>query len=282
MERGDKMRKKAIYLILLPGIILITLFLIVPLFSTILVTFKGEQGFTLARYFDFFSDSYNMSVYLRTLRLSVISTIFCILLGFPTSYYISKTNKNIKGLYIMFAVFPLLTSPVVRSFSWMVILGKKGIINNLLIYFKIIDKPLTLLFNEFSIVIGFIYLFLPLMIMSLIGVMDNIDDDLIEAAESLGASKFTAFMKVIFPLSMPGLIVGSILVFTGSLTAYTTPQLLGGNKSKVLATLLYQNAMSLSDWNTTAVIATIMIVTTIVISSIINKFAATLQGRGEA
>ncbi len=276
------MRKKGIYFLLIPGIILIVFSLILPLFSTIFKTFNSDGGFSVSRYVAFFKDSYSMSVYYRTLRLSLISTVISVVLGFPTSYYISRAKKNVKGLFIMFAVFPLLTSAVVRSFSWMVILGKKGIINNLLMNIGVTHKPLELLYNEVSIVVGFVYLFLPLMIMSLIGVMDNIDSSLLEAAESLGASKFEAFIKVVFPLSVPGIIVGSILVFTGSFTAYTTPQLLGGNKSRVLATLIYQKAMSLSDWNSASVIATIMIITTIVISIVINNLAARLQGRGEA
>ncbi|WML33381.1 ABC transporter permease [Clostridium sp. OS1-26] len=276
------MRKKGIYFLLIPGIILIVFSLILPLFSTIYKTIDTGSGFSLSRYAAFFKDPYSMSVYYRTLKLSLIATVISVVLGFPTSYYISRANKNVKGLFIIFAVFPLLTSAVVRSFSWIVILGKKGIVNTLLMNAGIIGKPLELIYNEFSIVIGFIYLFLPLMIMSLIGVMDNIDSDLIEAAESLGASRFEAFIKVIFPLSVPGIIVGSILVFTGSFTAYTTPQLLGGNKSRVLATLIYQKAMALSDWNSASVIATIMIITTIVISAVINKLASKLQGRGEA
>ncbi|NFF79154.1 ABC transporter permease [Clostridium sporogenes] len=275
------MKKKGIYFLLLPGIVLIVFSLILPLFSTITKTFDSGSGFSLSRYVAFFKDPYLMSVYYRTLKLSLISTIISVVLGFPTSYYISKSKKNIKGLFIIFAVFPLLTSAVVRSFSWMVILGKKGVINNFLINIGLIDTPLELLYNEISIVVGFVYLFLPLMIMSLIGVMDNIDSNLIEAAESLGASRFQAFVKVVFPLSVPGIIVGSILVFTGSFTAYTTPQLLGGNKSRVLATLIYQKAMALSDWNSASVIATIMIITTIVISLVINNLAAKLQGRGE-
>ncbi|KZL89143.1 ABC transporter permease [Clostridium magnum] len=276
------MRKKGIYFLLLPGIVLIIFSLILPLFSTIFKTFDSGSGFSVSRYVTFFKDPYSMSVYYRTLKLSLIATIFSVLLGFPTSYYISRAKKNVKGLFIIFAVFPLLTSAVVRSFSWMVILGKKGIINSFLINIGLINKPLELLYNEISIVVGFVYLFLPLMIMSLIGVMDNIDSSLIEAAESLGASRFEAFIKVIFPLSVPGIIVGSILVFTGSFTAYTTPQLLGGNKSRVLATLIYQKAMALSDWNSASVIATIMIITTIIISTVINKLASKIQGRGEA
>lgn len=272
------MKKNLIFLMLLPGILLLSVFLIFPLFQTVATTFLDEgKGFTLLKYYDFFKDPYYLQIYWRTVKLSLIATFICIILGFPTSYYISQVNKKIRGIYIMFAVFPLLTSAVVRSFGWMVILGKKGIINNLLLSLKIIDSPLSLLYNEFSIIVGLVYLFLPLMIMSLIGVMENIDYDFVEAAESLGASKLKAFIKIVFPLSVPGLIVGSILVFTGSLTAYTTPQLLGENKSKVLSTLIYQSAMSLFDWSTASVVACIMIITTIIISTLINNLAANLN-----
>ncbi|MTI67204.1 MAG: ABC transporter permease [Firmicutes bacterium] len=273
------MKNKANYLLLLPGLILLGLFLFVPLFSTIFQTIRGKEGLTLVKYFDFFKDSYYISIYLRTLKLALITTLIAVMLGFPTAYYISRTNKKVRGLYIMLAVFPLLTSSVVRSFSWMVILGRNGIVNTILLNLNIINEPLKLLYNEFAIVVGLVYLFLPLMIMSLVGVMENIDNDLMEAAESLGASRLKAFIKVIFPLSVPGLIVGSVLVFTGSLTAYTTPQLLGGSNAKVLSTLVYQNAMSLFDWDTASVLATIMILTTLIVTTIINKLSGKLSGK---
>lgn len=274
------MKKYSYYLLLAPGFIFLLVFAILPLVMVISGSFTSEEGITISRYIDFFKDSYYTSILFRTLKLALISTTISAILGFPTAYYISKTNINRRGLYIALAVFPMLTSPVVRSFSWMVILGKNGIVNNILLKIGIIKEPLSLLYNEFSIVIGFVYLFMPLMILSLVGVLENIDKDLAAAAESLGATKFKAFMKVIFPLSIPGLIVGCVLVFTGSLTAYTTPQLLGGTKSRVLATVMYQNAMTLFDWDTAAVVATIMIVATILVSGIINSFAKKLNSRG--
>jgi putative spermidine/putrescine transport system permease protein len=275
------MGRKSVYLLLAPGLIVIGLFLVVPLVATIAPTLQDAgHGFSFSQYIDFFTDEYNLKIYWRTLNLSLIATLISAILGFPTAYYISKSKRSLKGIYTIMAVFPLLTSPVVRSFSWIVVLGKYGVVNNILLGLKLIHEPLKLLYNEFAIVIGFTNLFLPLMIMSLIGVMENIDHNLVEAAESLGASKLKSFLKVVLPLSIPGLIVGSILVFTGSFTAYTTPQLLGGNKSKVLATLIYQKAMTLFDWNGAAVIATIMIVTTILISSGINRLTAGMRGKG--
>lgn len=273
-----KEKKTKIYwLLLLPGVLFITFFMLIPLFSIIFKTFFDEgKSFSLSGYFKLFSSTYFQQVFVRSIKLSLISTGICAALGFPVSYYISKYSKN-KGMLMALAVFPMFTSPVIRSFSWMVILGKKGIVNTMLVDLGLASKPLSLLYNEFSMVVGFIQLFLPLMILSLIGVMDNIPDDLNEAACNLGATHLGAFRHVVLPLSIPGLVTGSVLVFTGCLTAYTTPQLLGGTDTRVLATMIYQQAMSLGDWTQASVVAVVMIVITIVISGGINGISKKLN-----
>ena len=151
----------------------------------------------------------------------------------------------------------------------------------LLVGIGIIDEPLSMLYTEFSVLIGTIYLFLPTMIMTLVGVMDQIDNDMMEAAESLGASRLKAFFRIVLPMSIPGILTGAVLVFTGALTAYTTPQLLGGNSSLVLATLIYQRAMTLNDWTGAGVIAAVMIVITLIVMKVLNFIAARLDKRGE-
>jgi len=273
-------KKGFVYLLLFPGVVFLVIFVIAPLFATILTTFRLEESFTIESYRQFFTDPYYLKIYMRTLRTSLIATIICVILGFPTAYYISKTSVKKKGIYIALAVFPLLTSPVVRSFSWMAVLGRHGILNKILVGLNLVESPIRLLYTETAIIIGLVHLFLPLMILSLVGVMENIEGDLVRAAESLGASKLQAFLKVVVPLSVPGLLVGSILVLTGSLTAYTTPQLLGGSRTNVLATLIYQNAMTLNDWHTASVVATIMIVTTIAVIGIMNTAAKKLNPKG--
>lgn len=161
----------------------------------------------------------------------------------------------------------------------MIILGKKGLLNNALIAIGLIKEPLDILYTPAAMMIGLVHLFLPLIIITLVGVLENIDPDLLKAAESLGAGRFTAFVKVIVPLSVPGLIIGSILVFVGSLTAYTTPALLGG-KQRVISTFLYQNAITLNDWYLASVIAVIMIVITFVVIAMMNKLAVKLNPKG--
>ncbi|MBL4935099.1 ABC transporter permease [Clostridium sp. YIM B02515] len=274
------MKKHSIHLLLIPGLIVITLLLFVPILSNILPTFIQNGGITLKRYMDFFTDDYFMSILMRTVRIGILTTIICVILGVPVSYYVAKSSKKMKGILLAAAIFPQLTDSVVRSFAWMTILGKNGVINKSLVALHIFNEPQKLLYTEFAIIVGSVYLFLPLMIISMVGVMDSIDDDLIEAAESLGANRFLAFLKVIFPLSVPGMIVGSVLVFTGTFTAYTTPQLLGGNKNTVLATLMYQKAMTLSDWTQASVLSTVMILITLAVMFFINKLSSKLYERG--
>lgn len=274
------MKKRLFYMLFVPSLSMILFFLIYPLLVTTFPTFFEGNSLTLARYLDFFMDDYFQRIFVRTLKISLMAAVVCAILGIPVAYFISKSSQKVRGLLIACTVFPLLTNAVVRSFAWMNILGKNGILNNLLLALNIIPQPHQFLYTEFAILIGSIYIFLPLMVVSLVGVMENIEPELMEAAESLGANRIKAFFKVIFPLSIPGLIVGSVLVFTGTLTAYTTPQLLGGNKNMMLATLIYQRTMSLNDWNSASVIATIMIVTTLLVITVINRLAARLNKRG--
>ncbi len=286
------MKKSMKYLLLVPGIVMLVVFLVMPLLSIIMPT-VFDQGFTLKAYVEFFKDPYYMQIFGRTLRISLISAIVCMILGIPTAYFISRCNQKWRSLLMAISIFPMLTNSVVRAFAWINILGKNGVVNSILIGLKIIDEPLTLLglkiidepltllYTEFSVLIGTIYLFLPLMIITLVGVMENIDNDMMEAAESLGANRFKAFVKVVLPLSVPGIIVGSVLVFTGALSAYTTPSLLGGPKNLVLATFINQKASVLGDWTGASVIAMVMIITTIIVMKVLNYIAAKLDRRGE-
>ena len=274
------MKKNVRYTLLFPGIVLLCFFLILPLLSSLIPTVFPESSFSLQLYIDFFKDSYFMAVLGRTLSISLIVTIFCAVLGLPAAYVISGVSKKWRGILIALTLFPLLTNSVIRSFAWITILGKNGVINNLLMMFGVIHEPMSLLYTDFSIIIGSVYLFLPTMIMTLVGVMENIDDDLLEAAATLGLSPLKGFFKIILPLSLPGMIVGSILVFTGTLTAYTTPQLLGGNKKMMLATLLYQRATTLGDWTSASVVALVMIVITFAVMKALNLLAKSMDKRG--
>ena len=273
------MKKSSTWMMLAPGLIILLLCLGLPLISVLAPTFTAGQ-YPLSAYVEFFQDEYYRKILFRTLKIAVITTGICMAGGIPTAYFISRCDKKWRGLLLAASIFPMMTNSVIRSFAWINILGSNGIINRILLALNVADKPMKLLYTDFAIIIGSVYLFLPLMIVTVTGVMENIDDDMMEAAQSLGAGRFEAFMKVIFPMSLPGIIVGGILVFTGTLTAYTTPQLLGGNSNMVLATLIYQRAMSLGDWNGASAVALIMIVITLIVIRGFNALAARLDKRG--
>ncbi|GAF24414.1 LOW QUALITY PROTEIN: spermidine putrescine ABC transporter permease component PotB [Bacillus sp. JCM 19047] len=266
------------YLLLLPGLLFLAIFMLIPLVLTISSTFVEDGNFSVSGYLNFLTDAYFLDILWTTLYVALLTTFCCIVLAFPVAtIFLEKDQK--KPFCLCLAIFPLLVSPIVRSFSWMIILGRNGLLNDFLLSIGMIQEPLTILYTPVAVAIGLVHLFLPLMIVTLVGVMENIDTDYIRAAESLGASKTTAFLKVMFPLCMPGLLIGCTLVFVGSFTAYTTPALLGGQQ-RVISTFLYQNAITLNDWNTAAMIATIMIVLTFFITGIFQKLATKLNPGG--
>jgi putative spermidine/putrescine transport system permease protein len=265
-------------LILIPGILLLLAVLFYPLLEVLLPTLGGDR-LSLGRYVAFFSDPYYRTIFIRTIKIAFLSTLICAIMGTPTAYFISRRRRGIKSLLMGISIFPLLVNSVIRSFAWINILGRNGVLNTLLIRLNIIREPMGLLYTDFSILVGAVYLFLPLMLITLVGSMDNIDDDISEAAESLGANRISAFFRVVLPLSLPGILVGAVLVFTGSMTAYTTANLLGGNKHMLMATLIYQQAMSLSNWTGAGVIAIIMILITFIMVSLMQSLARRLDKR---
>lgn len=274
------MKKSSAYIMIVPGLVILIVCMFVPLLRVIMPTFFQDNSFA-GSYVQFFKDEYYLKIFWRTLKVALVTTLACIAAGVPTAYFISRCKKKYRGILLAVSVFPMMTNSVIRSFAWINILGSNGIINNLLKQLGIIEEPIRMLYTDFAIIIGSVYLFLPLMIITVAGVMENIGDDMMEAAQSLGANRFKSFCKVIFPMSLPGIIVGGILVFTGTLTAYTTPQLLGGNKNMVLSTFIYQRSMTVGDWNGAAVISFIMIVVTILVIKVFRTISGKLDRRGE-
>lgn len=255
------------------------LFLFFPLLQAIIPTFFSKT-ITASNYTAFFSDSLNRTVFFRSIRLSVLTTACCMVMGIPAAYYLSKLRGRKRRILNSLILFPLLTNAVVRGFAWISILGKNGLLNQLLLYTGIVKIPVQLLYTESAIVIGSVYLFLPVMISSLTSVMEKTGIDIEEAAYTLGACPAIVFFRINIPLALPGIITGSVLVFAGTMSAYTTPTLLGGNKKMMLATLLYQQSNTLANWNSAAVISCIMIVISLGIMKIFNTVSATLDKRG--
>ena len=175
------MKKSSAWCMLVPGLVILFLFLMIPLLRVLVPSvFTGDYPFSA--YVDFFKDEYYRKIFLRTVKIAVITTFVCMVGGIPTAYFISRCDKKWRGLLLSASIFPMMTNSVIRSFAWINILGSNGIINKAMIAMGLIEKPMKLLYTDFSIIIGSVYLFLPLMIVTVAGVMENIDDDMMEAA----------------------------------------------------------------------------------------------------
>ena len=264
------------WLLAAPATALVVLFLVLPVLSTLATTFGDPKG-PFATYAAFFNSKFRMTVLWRTMEVALITTIVSVAVGFATAWVVAKAPGRARSFLIIAAVFPLLTGVVVRSFAWLVILGKNGILNSFLLWIGVISEPLSMLYTQGSVIVAMIYLFVPLMILTLVGVLEGIPQDLTDAAASLGATPAATFRQVILPMAVPGLIVGSVLVFTGSFTSYATPQLLGGERQMMMGTFLYQRAMVTFDWVGASTIAAVMVVVTLTTVLAMSRLARKLN-----
>jgi ABC-type spermidine/putrescine transport system permease subunit I len=200
-----------------------------------------SPGFTLERaYFRAFRN---------TLEISVCVTALALLLGYPLAYLMSTVSRRARTLLIVLVLVPFWTSVLVRTFAWMVILGKRGLVNQTLTDWGIIERPLALIYNMVGVQIGMVHVLLPFMVFPLLSVMGRIDLSLVTAARSLGASPRQAFLRIFFPLSLPGVSAGCALVFLLAVGFYITPALLGGEGQVTFATLIELVVRDLLDWN---------------------------------
>lgn len=249
-------RKKQAVLLALPTVVALLVFFILPM-AYILVKTLVSDGFS--DFVAFFTDSFYLNILWTTVRVSLISTVLSLLLGYPTAYFMARTQSRMKKVMMIIILFPFLVSAVVRSYGWMVILGTNGLLNQLLQALGIISSPLKILNTETAVIIGMIHLLIPYMILSLVGVLQSIDPNVEYAAYSLGASPAKVFTKVTLPLSLPGILSGCVLVFTMSMTSYVTPKLLGGSKFRMMATMVVQEINVSFDWGAASAISYILL-----------------------
>ena len=260
---------KKYVLLLLPTLVFLGVFFLVPLLMVVIDSICGsEREGILFNYFVFFKDHVSRTAYLRSIRIGLWVTGLSIIISYPTALAIASiNNRTLKTVFMTLMVLPLMTNPVARTFAWLAVLGRYGLLNNFLLSIKVIEEPVRMLYTEGAVLIGLLQLFMPMMILSISSALENIPEDLSLAARSLGASGFQTFVRVTFPLSVEGLITGGTLVFTGSITAYVTPAILGGSRVLMLSTLLYQKAAVVLDWDMATTIAVMMFLTTLLINT---------------
>jgi putative spermidine/putrescine transport system permease protein len=256
------------WMLLLLGVPLAFLlaFFILPFGLVLVDSLRMPDGRpTLTHYAKALGDLYYWETLLLTFKLSAWVTLLTFIIGYPLAYYVTRVVRSRilrRAVYII-VVTPLFTSNIVRAFGWIVLLGRRGLINDTLVATGLADRPQPLLYGELSIVLGLTYIMTPFMVLTVAAVLQNIDRSLEDAARDLGASAWTAFCRVTFPLSLPGVIAGALIVFTLSVSAYVTPSILSGGKKIVMSMLIFQQYGAIIDFNFGGALAAILLVTTL-------------------
>jgi len=228
---------------------------------------RPDGGITLSNYVAVLTDGYYWKALLNTLLISFWVTVVCFVLGYPLAYFIVFHVPSAgvrRGIYVLL-VTPLFTSNIVRAFGWIVILGRRGMVNSSLIAIGLIESPLDLLYSKTAIVIGLAYILLPVMTLSVCSVLQTVDRSLIEAARDLGARPSRAFLAVTFPLSLPGVVAGSIIVFALSVSAYVIPSILSGGREMVTPILIFQQYTATFRPDIGAALSVVLLVVTLLL-----------------
>ena len=264
------MRIKNVWAAALLGIPLafMTAFFIIPFLVVVVASFRNEQGdWSLANYVRIFADTYYPNVLYTTFKLSLISTVASFLIGYPIAYYIVNVLRSrlSRRICYVLVIMPLFAGDIVRSFGWIILLGRQGLVNSTLVSLGVVDRPVPILFTELSIVIGLTYILVPFMVLTVASVLQTIDKSLVEAALDLGTNRFETFLRVTFPLSLPGVVAGSLIVFTLAVSAYVVPSIMSGGRTVVMAMSIFEQYGSLFDFNFGAALAVGLLVITLIL-----------------
>lgn len=252
---------------MLPASVFLAVYFVVPLAMLFWWSFRAPDvsGLTLANFQRLLSDAFFLETLWLSLRLSFEVTAITLVLGFPLAYLYTRLGPGWRLCILFITLLPLLTSAVVRSFAWIVILGKHGLVNATLLGTGLVDAPVKLLFTLDGVRIALAQVQLPFMLLPLINAMEQIDPSLEQAAVSLGASRAKAFFRVTVPLSAPGVVAGAILSFALTISAFITPAMVGGGSFTVMPTLIYQSAIVTLDWATASTTALILLVVALLV-----------------
>jgi len=239
----------------LPLLFLLTLF-IYPVARFLLLSVEGGS---LAQYEKALFDGLYIRVMVDTFRIALIVTVVTLILGYPIAYFLSSAPPRWATIGLVFLILPFWTSVLIRTYAWSVILGRNGVINRFLLSSEIVDEPLRLLNNEIGVLIGMVHVLLPYMVFPLYAVMRRQDRTLLLASQGLGASGPQTFWRIFLPLSVPGILAGTTLVFVLSIGFFITPAVLGGGKVVMIAVLIEQQVRGLSNWPFAAALSTVLL-----------------------
>ncbi len=266
-------------MLLAPVIVFYAIFLIGPyiaLLTMSLYRYSSSALFTatltLENYVSVLTDLFYLRMLGGTILLGLGVTLITLVLGYPLALSIVGAAPRLKAILLIIALSPMLVNLVVRTYAWLVLLGDKGIINSWLMAAGVIDSPLPINTNFFAVTIGLVHVTLPLMILSLVGIMERIDRSLLEAAESLGAGPWRILSRIHFQLALPGIGTGSLLVFCSAISAFVTPRLLGGNRVSTISTAIYEKFSFSMNWPLGATLVFILLAVNFLIIFLHGRF----------
>jgi putative spermidine/putrescine transport system permease protein len=269
----------------LPLFAFFALFFVAPLallFLVSLYTSPEMTAFGLDQYVRFLGDPFSLRVLASTLWLGAKVTALCLLLGYPLAWLHVRSPRWLQGLLILVVVLPLLTSVVVRTFAWIVILGRQGIVNSTLLSLGLTDTPLRLLYTEGGVVVALAQVQMPLMVLPLITALSRLDPNLQDASSALGAGAWRTFFKVTLPLTLPGIIAGCLLTFSAAITAFITQTLVGGGQMLFMPMYLFQQSSTLNNWPFAAAISIIFLVAVLAAVTLFNMLGRLSRGYAQA
>lgn len=280
-------RIPANWILLAPGIIILLLAFVLPLgrlffYSFYRTTSSGaiEPAFVLDQYIKFFTDPFYLSMLWRSVYVGIIVSVICLVLGYFLAFGISRANPKYRIVLLLLITLPLLTSAVIRNFGWIIILSRRGILNEILLRLHLIQEPLELLHTVTGVIIALVHVMLPYMVLVLYAVLDGMDINLEKAAANLGANKFKTWWFVTLPLSKPGIIAGTLLVFSITLSYFITPSLVGGARVNLIATEIQDQTIQLLNWPFASAMGVILLITMLVVTGLYRKVLGSEQKGG--
>ena len=248
-------QKRAPWILLSPSLVTIGFLLIIPMMFIVVYSFwlrtatgADQTGFYLNNWQEVLSDRFYRDILFQTLKIAFFTTVICAFVGYIPAYFVANTRMRSKTFLLLMLMLPFWISYIIRTMSWINILGTSGAINGLLLWAGIIDSPLNMLYNQTTVILGLVHYLLPFMILNVYVSLEGIDKNLTEAAESLGCNGFQAFREVTLPLSFPGLAAGSLLCFVLASGTYITPLILGGPRDAMFANLVFEAIITQLNW----------------------------------
>ena len=239
---------------LMPALAWMGVFFFLPLLLVLLISFaaRGTYGgvewtFSLANYLNM-TDPLYLRIYARSLALAAVTTVVCLVLGFPLAYYIARAPARWQAVWLMLIIIPFWTNFLVRTYAWMFILRSEGLLHTVVSNLGLVSGPMEILYSDWAVLIGLVYGYLPFMVLPLYAAIERLDRSVVEAAWDLYASGWSVFWRVVLPLTKPGVIAGCLLVFIPSAGAFITPDLLGGARSMMVGNLIQHEYLVVRDW----------------------------------